>query len=93
MSRSPNTTTSGQSFDEAIIEAVFNKGTPEPSYPSFRKDKCGASMQRTKYGETVQFGWEIDHIKPVAKGGTDVCVNNDIHKFLTLSFPARHQSF
>lgn len=28
-------------------------------------------MQRSKHGKTEQRGWEIDHIKPVAKGGTD----------------------
>lgn len=71
MARNPNTTTSGGRFDQATIEAVWQKGKPEPGYPNFRKDVCNASMQRTKYGETVQFGWEIDHILPVSKGGTD----------------------
>jgi 5-methylcytosine-specific restriction endonuclease McrA len=28
-------------------------------------------MQRQKYGKMEQFGWEIDHIKPLSKGGTD----------------------
>jgi len=29
-------------------------------------------MQRDKHGVTSsQWGWEIDHIKPVAKGGPD----------------------
>lgn len=71
MARSPNTRTDGRPFEEKTIEAVWQKGTPEPKYPSFRKDKCGASMQRTKYGKTEQFGWEIDHIKPVSNGGSD----------------------
>ena len=71
MARNPNTTSGGGKFDEATIEAVWKKGTPEAQYAGFRKDKCGASMQRSKYGETVQFGWEIDHIHPVSKGGSD----------------------
>ena len=71
MGRNPNTTTSGGSFDERTVEAVWQKGTPEPQYPSYRKDKCGASMQRQKYGKTEQWGWEIDHINPGSKGGTD----------------------
>ena len=71
MARSHSTTTRGGSFDDTTIEAVWKKGTPEASYSAFRKDICGASMLRTKYGTTVQWGWEIDHIKPVAKGGTD----------------------
>jgi len=70
MTRNRNTTRDGRSFDDATIEAVWKKGTPE-SYEGFRKDACGASMQRSKYGQTVQYGWEIDHIKPVALGGSD----------------------
>ncbi|MFI5091969.1 MAG: HNH endonuclease signature motif containing protein [Candidatus Acidiferrales bacterium] len=75
MARQPSTTASGGGFDEWVIEAVWQKGTPEPQYSGFRKDACGASMQRSRYGKTEQWGWEIDHIKPVAKGGTDVLGN------------------
>ena len=71
MARQLNTTTTGKVFDEATIEAVWKKGTPEPGLSSFRKDVCGASMQRNKYGTTEKYGWEIDHKKPVAQGGTD----------------------
>lgn len=71
MARSTGTRTNGSGFDDATIEAVWQKGVVEPQYPSFRKDTCGASMQRTRYGQTEQWGWEIDHIKPVAQGGTD----------------------
>lgn len=66
-----NVRQNGSSFDESIIEAVWEKGKIEPSYQGFRKDTCGASMQRTKYGKLEQWGWEIDHIKPVSLGGTD----------------------
>jgi hypothetical protein len=71
MARIQGTRRDGSIFDEAVIEAVWKKGEIELSYPSFRKDVCGASMQRSKYGKTEQFGWEIDHIKPVALGGID----------------------
>jgi hypothetical protein len=71
MVRSLNTRVDGGPFDERTIEAVWQKGTPEPQYPSFRKDQCGASMHRPKYGKAEQWGWEIDHIKPVSRGGTD----------------------
>lgn len=71
MARTINSRTDGSRFDEKTIEAVWQKGTPEPNYSGFRKDTCGASMQRSKYGETEQWGWEIDHKKPVSKGGID----------------------
>lgn len=75
MARSPGTRVDGRPFDESTIEAVWRKGTPEGTYSSFRKDTCRASMQRTKHGKTEQWGWEIDHIKPFAKGGTDDLAN------------------
>jgi hypothetical protein len=71
MNRTWNTKSEGYSFDDVIIEAVWKKGTLELEYTSFRKDTCGASMCRTNYGKTDKWGWEIDHIKPVSKGGTD----------------------
>jgi 5-methylcytosine-specific restriction endonuclease McrA len=71
VARGYNTRADGTPFSDATIEAVWQKGTPEPGFPSFRKDTCKASMQRSKYGKTEQWGWEIDHIKPVAQGGTD----------------------
>jgi hypothetical protein len=71
MARQPNTTTKGKPFDEATIEAVWKMGTPEPELPSLRKDICGARMERSKYGRIEKYGWEIDHIEPVAQGGTD----------------------
>ena len=75
MARSRSTKSDGSPFSETTIEAVWQKGTPEPGLSSFRKDKCGASMQRSKYGETEKYGWEIDHIKPVSKSGDDSLSN------------------
>lgn len=72
MANKPNKTTSGVSFDEGTVEAVWRKGKPDGSLTYFRKDMCGASMQRDKYGDaSSKWGWEIDHIKPAAKGGGD----------------------
>jgi hypothetical protein len=64
-----------ESFDDAIVEAVWRKGTiiqgVEPTVQ--RKDLCGAWIHRNQYGVTIDNGpgWEIDHIIPVAKGGSD----------------------
>lgn len=71
MSKKYNAKRDGSAFDESTIEAVWKMGKIEPNHSSFRKDRCGASMQRIKYGKTEQWGWEIDHKKPVALGGTD----------------------
>ena len=71
MARNPNTNTNGGSFNEATIEAVWRKAKIDPGYTSFRKDSCGATIKRSDYGNTAQYGWEIDHIKPVSKGGSD----------------------
>ncbi|MCB9358266.1 MAG: HNH endonuclease [Calditrichaeota bacterium] len=38
-------------------------------------DSCGAKIRRECYGMTNEYGWEIDHILPVAEGGTDVLSN------------------
>ena len=73
--RNPNTTTRGGGFDAATIRAVWNKAQIVPGVdPSARrKDSCGAWIDWAAYGQTAHHGngWEIDHIKPVSKGGTD----------------------
>ena len=71
MARNPNTNTAGGSFTEATIEAVWQKARIDPGYTSFKKDACEATIKRTDYRNTTQYGWEIDHIKPVSKGGSD----------------------
>jgi hypothetical protein len=66
---------SGGSFSEATIEAVWNKGIvvagADPKV--HRKDVCGALIQRNLHGDTKEngYGWDIDHKKPVVKGGAD----------------------
>jgi hypothetical protein len=65
------------SFNEAVVNAVWGKGSVVPGYnpDQVRKDACGALIVRNHYGKTTEFGWEIDHIKPVAMGGTDLLSN------------------
>jgi len=66
------------SFDNNTIEAVWQKGRvvsgQDPA--KFRKDACGAWIHHPDYGNTnAEYGWEIDHIKPVSKGGSDALYN------------------
>jgi hypothetical protein len=77
MPRTPNTQTNDTAFDNATVEAVWKKGASVAGYDAgqYRKDRCGARMQRDRYDKTTQFGWEIDHIKPVSTGGTDDLAN------------------
>ena len=35
------------------------------------KDFFGSRVVKSNYGKQVPTGWEIDHIKPISKGGSD----------------------
>lgn len=71
MLRIRNTTINGYTFGSLIVESVWNKAKILPGYTNYRIDICGAIIKREDYGKTTQYGWEIDHIIPVALGGTD----------------------
>lgn len=61
-------------FSDIQIQAAWNKASTVPNYDSakFRKDPCGAWIQRDQYGSPDHaFGWEIDHAYPQSKGGDD----------------------
>ena|SRR5918992_2179854 len=72
--RRRNTDRFGQPFLLSTVEAVWRKAQTVLGYDpnQFRKDQCGAWIQRDQYGNTGSTrGWEIDHIRPVSKGGID----------------------
>ena len=73
--RNPNTDRNGSRFDESTKIAVWNKAAIVPGVDPRvrRKDVCNAPIDWAKYGDTTPdgTGWEIDHIRPVAKDGTD----------------------
>jgi 5-methylcytosine-specific restriction endonuclease McrA len=68
-----NLTRYGGRFQRAQVLAVWEKGNViaglDPNI--WREDVCGAWISLAAYGKTVDLGWEIDHIIPVAKGGAD----------------------
>jgi 5-methylcytosine-specific restriction endonuclease McrA len=62
------------SFSEADKLAVWNKGeiTASNDKAKWRKDQCGAWIRFSEYGNrNSKHGWEIDHITPSSKGGSD----------------------
>jgi len=70
--RRSNTTRTGSRFPAGTVNAVWRKGRPIPGYVDrYRRDRCGAVMDRHEYGKNSARGWEIDHIRPVSKGGSD----------------------
>lgn len=74
MTRQPNRTLQNEKFEMRTILPVWNKATIVPGHNQnvFRKDRCGAWIRFVDYGNAGSiYGWEIDHEKPVAKGGTD----------------------
>lgn len=77
--RTFGTTRANGSFSGLELLAVWQKGVPVPGYDParVRKDACGALMQFDKYGDTSHggLGWEVDHIHPVAGGGSDAIAN------------------
>jgi hypothetical protein len=74
MPRNRNTDRQGRPFSPATVDQVWKKGRTIPGYDStmWRYDMCGQPMKYSAYGNTnSEHGWEVDHIKPVAKGGGD----------------------
>lgn len=66
-----------RAYTETLIEQIWNKAIVVEGYDStrWRKDFAGAWIQRDQYGIQSVYGWEIDHVRPVAAGGTDDITN------------------
>lgn len=75
--RQYNTTLHGRSFDPVTVQTTWNKANPVPNYDSrvWRKDACGAWINYAQYGLLSPNGWEIDHVIPVARNGSDMLSN------------------
>jgi hypothetical protein len=75
MYRNHGTRRSGGHFSEREKKLVWEKANIISGFDSdkYRKDNCDAWIEYQKYGDTTQNGrgWEIDHILPVSKGGSD----------------------
>lgn len=71
LARPSNSTVSGEPFDERTVNAVWEKAAKEFGFFFYRKDCCLAIIAKHEFGKKSRYGWEIDHIIPVSKGGTD----------------------
>ena len=56
-----------------LVQLVWERGEKLPYKDAnvWRLDSCGALIKRDSHGTTGEYGWEIDHIIPKAKGGSD----------------------
>ncbi|HXW24604.1 MAG TPA: HNH endonuclease signature motif containing protein [Xanthobacteraceae bacterium] len=56
-----------------LIQQVWEKGRQiqgrDPD--TWRRDSEGNLIRRSSYGTQGEYAWEIDHIIPTAKGGSD----------------------
>ena len=54
-------------------DEVWAKAKPIPGKDpaKFREDAYGNTMSYDQYGQSGDMGWEIDHIKPASRGGSD----------------------
>lgn len=69
------------------LDIIWNKAYAVDGYDEqvYRKDACGAWIQRDKYGKRDSaFGWEIDRIKPLDKiledNGSRELFDSDLNK-------------
>lgn len=60
-------------FSDELLLAVWEKAEEVYGYDAriWRKDFAGAWIRYDHYGMKDSFGWQIDHKKPQAQGGTD----------------------
>lgn len=63
--------TERRNFTDEEIEAAWRKAIPQESNNPdvFRKDYAGAWIKKSDYGLKTDFGWEIDHLRPLIKDG------------------------
>jgi hypothetical protein len=64
--------------DERTKLLVWEKGSRIEKFDPavWRRDACGHAIRFSDHGDTgSEYGWEIDHIRPVERGGQTVLNN------------------
>ena len=64
-------------YTEQELRAIWQKGSiirgEDPDI--WRRDSAGNKIRFGSYGTKGKYGWEVDHRKPKAKGGSDSLPN------------------
>lgn len=73
MARRHGTDSKGRKLREEIIQEVWEKGKPVRGKDSdlYRRDVAGNVIYKPSHGKNSEMGWEVDHKRPVSKGGKD----------------------
>lgn len=60
-------------YTQERLNQIWDKGeTIKGKNPDlYRLDKFGNQMYKPSYGKISEMGWNVDHSKPQAKGGTN----------------------
>ena len=60
-------------MSESKVQKVWEKGTKVSGVDDtkWRKDYCKAWIYRHSYGKQSNYGWDIDHVTPKSKEGSD----------------------
>lgn len=56
-----------------MVLHVWEKASSVAGYDPdiWRKDFAGAWIRKDSYGLHTKYGWEVDHLQPLSKGGTN----------------------
>lgn len=64
-------------YSKKLIQQVWEKGIIIQGYDPemYRKDVCNAWICYTEFGKNTEYGWSIDHVLPLNKGGKNDIIN------------------
>lgn len=64
--------TTPKQFSEEEINAVWQKALIQANNDPnvYRKDYTGAWIRKSDYGQQTEYGWEIDHVRPLVMDGS-----------------------